>query len=77
MKAVLLGTDYVKTSTGGFKIIETNTNIQFAIDDVTKLDWSTLKSFIQSSNFTSVHLIASRLTTNFNVVFENMVKNEL
>jgi hypothetical protein len=77
MKAVLLGTDYIKTSTGGFKIIETNTNIQVATDDVTKLDWSTLKSFIQSSNFTSVHLIASRLTTNFNVVFENMVKNEL
>jgi hypothetical protein len=77
MKAVLLGTDYIKTSTGGFKIIETNTNIQVATDDVTKLDWSALKSFIQSSNFTSVHLIASRLTTNFNVVFENMVKNEL
>jgi len=77
MKAVLLGTDYIKTQNGEYKVIETNTNIQFAIDDVNKLDLNGLKTFIQTNNFTTVHLIASRMTTNFNVVLENMVTNEL
>jgi hypothetical protein len=77
MKAVLLGTDYIKTNAGDFKIIETNTNIAVATDDVSKLDWHSLKTFIQSNNFTNVHLIANRTTTNFNVVFQNMVQTEL
>jgi hypothetical protein len=77
MKAVLLGTDYIKTSTGDIKVLETNTNIIFATDDVTKLDWNGLKTFIQSNNFTNIHLIANRTTTNFNVVFQEMVETEL
>jgi hypothetical protein len=77
MKAVLLATDYIKTSTGEIKVLETNTNIAVATDDVSKLNWSELKTFIQSNNFTNVHLIANRTTTNFNVVFQNMVQTEL
>lgn len=77
MKGLLLGTDYIKTNDGDYKVIETNTNIQVAADDVSKLDFSSLKTFIQSNNFTTVHLIANRSTTNFNVVFQNIIENEL
>lgn len=77
MKALLLGTDYIKTIDGNYKVIETNTNIQIANDDVNELDWNGLKTFIQTNNFTTVHLIANRTTTNFNVVFQQMVETEL
>jgi hypothetical protein len=77
MKGLLLGTDYIKTNDGNLKVIETNTNVVFATDDVNKLNWDGLKSFIQSNNFTTVHLIANKTTINFNVVFQEMVETEL
>lgn len=56
MKAVLISTDYIKTSTGEYKVLEINTNTRI-VADMTQLDWSNLTNFIQTSGFTNVHCI--------------------
>lgn len=60
MKAVIIGTDYIKTSTGEYKVLEINTNTGLGIlgdRDETILEWNTFKSFIQSNGFTTVNVI--------------------
>jgi hypothetical protein len=56
MKAVLIATDYIKTPTGEYKVLEINTNTRI-VADMTQLDWSNLTTFIQTSGFTNVHCI--------------------
>ena len=56
MKAVLISTDYIKTPTGEYKVLEINTSTRI-VADMTQLDWSNLTTFIQTSGFTNVHCI--------------------
>ena len=56
MKAVLIATDYIKTSTGEYKVLEINTNTKF-VADITHIDWSNITTFIQTNGFTNVHCI--------------------
>lgn len=56
MKAVLISTDYIKTSTGEYKVLEINTNTRI-VAEMAELDWSNLTTFIQTSGFTNVHCI--------------------
>ena len=56
MKAVLIATDYIKTSTGEYKVLEINTNSNI-LANMLQLDWSSLTTFIQTSGFTNVHCI--------------------
>jgi hypothetical protein len=56
MKAVLIATDYIKTSTGEYKVLEINTNTRI-VANVDELDWSELTTFIQTNSFTNVHCI--------------------
>jgi hypothetical protein len=56
MKAVLLSTDLIKKTDGSIKVLETNTN-SWLSTDWNLYDFSSLISFIQSNNFTEVHVI--------------------
>ena len=57
MKAVLIATDYIKTPTGEYKVLEINTNSAI-LGDMESLDWTGLTNFIQTNAFTNVHCIA-------------------
>ena len=57
MKAVLISTDLIKKTDGSIKVLETNTNSWLSYD-WNLYDFSSLISFIQSNNFTEVHVIA-------------------
>ena len=51
MKAVLISTDYIKTATGEYKVLEINTSTRIVAADnegnLPGLDWSNLTTFIQ------------------------------
>ena len=46
MKALILGTDFLKDSSGNLKIIETNTNVDVHNEITPELDWVTFKQFL-------------------------------
>lgn len=57
MKAVLIATDYIKTPTNDYKVLEINTNASL-LEDMNLLDWTGITNFIQNNSFTNVHCIA-------------------
>ncbi len=56
MKAVLIATDYFKTTSNEYKVLEINTNVKVP-NNLEILDWDNLKKFIQTKGFTNVHCI--------------------
>jgi len=64
MKAVLISTDFIKTSTGEYKVLEINTNTRI-VADVEELDWSNLTNYIQTNGFTNVHCIIPQYDRGF------------
>lgn len=71
MKAVLISTDYIKTSSGEYKVLEINTNTRI-VADMTELDWSSLTTFIQTSGFLNVHCIVPNYSKNFSKKLEEI-----
>lgn len=65
MKAVLIGTDYIKTESGEYKVLEINTNTRIDTMKMELLDWSALTDFIKTSNFTEVVVIYPVYSRNF------------
>lgn len=59
MRAVILGTDYVKDIDGSFKALETNTNIALSVNTLTHLDTGSFQQFISDGGFDKINLIAS------------------
>lgn len=60
MRAVIIGTDFMKDTDGTFKALETNTNIQLDTQWSLNYDGSAFENFILSNNFTEVVLISNQ-----------------
>ena len=63
MRAVIIGTDFMKDTDGTFKALETNTNIQLDTQWSLNYDGSAFENFILSNNFTEVVLISNEDNT--------------
>jgi len=59
MRAVIIGTDFMKDTDGTFKALETNTNIQLDTQWSLNFDSSSFENFVTSNNFTEVVLISN------------------
>lgn len=59
MKALIIGTDFLKDSNDNLRIIETNTNVDVHNKIVPQLDWDIFKNFIIDNSITKVHLIST------------------
>jgi hypothetical protein len=57
MKAVIIGTDFLKDSDGNLKIVETNTNVGVHNDITTSLDWVSFKQFLIDNQISKLHFI--------------------
>jgi len=60
MRAVIIGTDFMKDTDGTFKALETNTNIQLDTQWSLNFDSSSFENFVLSNNFTEVVLISNQ-----------------
>lgn len=60
MRAVLIGTDFVRDNDGSFKAIETNTNIHPAVDLRYYFDVNVLDTIISGTPINEIHLINKR-----------------
>jgi hypothetical protein len=69
MRAVIIGTDFIKDIDGSFKALETNTNIGMDVDIVNHMDSQALTNLILDNSINEVHLIC----TNANLqIFEDV-----
>jgi len=70
MKALILGTDFLKDSEGNLKIIETNTNVDVHNEITPELDWVTFKQFLIDNSINNLHFICTEpnLIRNQNIV---------
>lgn len=59
MRAVLLGTDYIKDINGSFKAIETNTNIALSVDVRKYFDIESFNQFVIDNGFNEIVLLHS------------------
>ena len=57
MRAVIIGTDFVKDVDGSFKAIETNTNIGMDVNIGNNIDVTAFTDFVLSNSFEEIHLI--------------------
>jgi hypothetical protein len=76
MKALILGTDFLKDLEGNLKIIETNTNVDVHNEITPELDWVTFKQFLIDNSINNLHFICTEgnLIKNQNIV--NIVNPE-
>lgn len=65
MRAVIIGTDFMKDTDGTFKALETNTNVQLETQWSLNFDGSAFENFVLSNNFTEVVLISNQNNTSF------------
>ncbi len=59
MRAVIIGTDFMRDTDGSFKTIETNTGIGLEVAVEKHIDSGSLTNFIVNNNFEEVHFIYS------------------
>jgi hypothetical protein len=59
MKALILGTDFLKDNNGNLRIIETNTNVDIHNKIVPDLDWTLFKQLLIDNSINTVHLIST------------------
>jgi hypothetical protein len=57
MRAVIIGTDFIKDINGSFKAIETNTNVGLAVPVSRYLDITNFNDFIESNGFNEIVII--------------------
>jgi hypothetical protein len=62
MRAVIIGTDFMKDTDGSFKAIETNTNIALNTQWTYNPDLSEFENFVSTNNFNEIVLIYSEAT---------------
>ena len=65
MRAVIIGTDFMKDTDGTFKVLETNTNVQLDTQWSLNFDSASFENFVLSNNFTEVVLISNEANTSF------------
>jgi hypothetical protein len=73
MKALILGTDFLKDSSGNLKIIETNTNVDVHNEITPQLDWVTFKQFLIDNSINNIHFIY----TEYNFIRNQNIVNAL
>jgi hypothetical protein len=73
MRAVLTGTDLLKDTDGSFKAIETNTNIQTAVDATIYLNENDFNTFISETEINEIVLISK---TELNSILVDVELNE-
>jgi hypothetical protein len=73
MKALIIGTDFLRDSQGNLKIIETNTNVDVHNEIVLGLDWVTFKQFLIDNSINNLHFIYTE--GNF-IVNDNIVNHK-
>lgn len=59
MKALILGTDFLKDDNGDLRIVETNTNVDVHNKIVPDLDWGTFKQFLLDNSIVNLHFIST------------------
>jgi hypothetical protein len=64
MRAVIIGTDFMKDTDGFFKALETNTNISLGLQFANNFDSSSFETFVESNSFTEIKLISNKNNTN-------------
>lgn len=74
MRAVIIGTDFLKDTDGSFKVIETNTNIGMDVNIVDHIDSQSLSNLILDNSINEVHLIYSM--TNIEIFEEVEIQND-
>jgi len=57
MKALIIGTDFLKDSDGNLRIIETNTNVGVHNKMTPNLDWVSFKQFLIDNSISKLHFI--------------------
>lgn len=62
MRAVIIGTDFLKDTDGSFKVIETNTNIGMDVAVNNYIDTTSFTNFVLDNSFTEIHLIYTAAT---------------
>jgi len=62
MRAVIIGTDFMKDTDGSFKALETNTNIALHTQWTNDADLSEFENFVLENNFTEINLIYTDAT---------------
>lgn len=67
MRAVIIGTDFVKDIDGSFKALETNTNIALDVNIANQIDATAFTNFVLDNGIEEIHLI---YTPDNNQVFE-------
>lgn len=77
MKAVLIGTDYIKTESGEYKVLEINTSTRIDTSNMDLLNWSNLTNFISDSAFTEVVVICPVYSKNFSDKLKEICENDL
>jgi hypothetical protein len=59
MKALILGTDFLKDKDGNLRIVETNTNVDVHNKIVPDLDWGSFKQFLLDNSIVNLHFIST------------------
>lgn len=59
MKALILGTDFLKDSEGNLRIVETNTNVDVHNKITPHLDWGSFKQFLLDNSIVNLHFIST------------------
>jgi hypothetical protein len=67
MRAVIIGTDFMKDTDGSFKALETNTNIQVELNIKLFLNMNVLVDFVQTNSINEIHIIFTYNTFNENL----------
>jgi hypothetical protein len=80
MRAVILGTDFVKDVDDSFKTLETNTDIQIEFDINSFFNMNELVNFVKTNSFNEIHIIKKYQNFNQNTFFDveqNLPSNEV
>lgn len=78
MKALIIGTDFVKDSEGNLRILETNTNVGVHNKIVPDLDWVAFKQLLLDNSITKLHFISTVgnfLETETENIFDTVTPN--
>ena len=70
MRAVIIGTDFIKDTDGSFKAIETNTNIGIDVSVNNYIDTISFTNFVLDNSFTEIHLIYQFANVNITDIME-------
>jgi hypothetical protein len=63
MRAVIIGTDFIKDIDGSFKSIETNTNIGLSVPVNSYLDMTNFNDLVESNNFNEIVILHNSTNT--------------